>query len=45
MKPEGDTSLTQACIDIVDAIFECMDNRLFMMPVTIRIMLKFALGL
>lgn len=43
--PEGGDSLTSVCLHMVEGVYECLRNRLFMMPVTIRIMLKFSLGL
>jgi hypothetical protein len=42
---ETESSVSNICINLVDALFECLETRLYMMPVTIRIMLKLRLGL
>ena len=38
---ESVEDVTPMCIELVGRIFECLEEKLFLMPVTLRIMLKF----
>jgi hypothetical protein len=37
--------LTEVCLSIVGTLFDCLDSRMYLMPVTLRIMLKLRIGL